>query len=66
MEINNALLIENGRNLALLINLQTAALNAQSVDLRDKAHAEQRLKSTFGESGGVDSALTGLLTQVVF
>ena len=51
LEVNNALLLENGRNLALLIDLQTAQLAAESVNLRDKAQSRQNIASVFGSTG---------------
>ena len=51
LEVNNALLLENGRNLALLIELQTVQLAAESVNLREKAHSQQSVASVFGATG---------------
>ena len=51
LEVNNALLLENGRNLALLIELQTAQLAAESVHLRDKSQSRQNTASIFGSTG---------------
>lgn len=51
LEVNNALLLENGRNLALLIELQTAQLAASGVELRQKARGQQTVAGLFGEAG---------------
>ena len=51
LEVNNALLLENGRNLALLIDLQTAQLAAESVNLRDKVQSRQTIANVFGATG---------------
>lgn len=51
LEVNNALLLENGRNLALLIELQTAQLASDSVYLRDKTKSRQKVASIFGSTG---------------
>jgi len=48
LEVNNALLIENGRNLALLIQLQTAQLNADNSLLRDTIEKEHFVSRIFG------------------
>lgn len=49
LEVNNALLIENGRNLALLIQLQTAQLNADNSLLRDNIEKEHFVSRIFGD-----------------
>jgi len=49
LEVNNALLIENGRNLALLIQLQTAQLNADNSLLRDSIEKEHFVSRIFGD-----------------
>ena len=51
LEVNNALLLENGRNLALLIELQTAQLAAEGVSLKEKAQLQQNTASVFGSTG---------------
>lgn len=51
LEVNNALLLENGRNLALLIELQTAQLAAESVKLKEKVQSQQSVASVFGAAG---------------
>ena len=51
LEVNNALLLENGRNLALLIELQTTQLAADGVLLREKAKGRQKVAALFGETG---------------
>ena len=51
LEINNALLLENGRNLAMIIDLQTAQLAAESVNLRDKVQSRQTIANVFGATG---------------
>ncbi|MEP1229521.1 MAG: hypothetical protein ABJG88_02480 [Litorimonas sp.] len=56
LDINNALLIENGRNLALLIHLQTAQLNNQSAQLRTQTRERETVSNIFGLRGtGPDS-----------
>ena len=56
LELNNAILIENGRNLALLIEMQTAALNAKAAELRETAREQQAIADTFG----VDDSFFGI------
>lgn len=51
LEVNNALLVENGRNLALLIHLQTAQLNSDSAFLRDMMQERQMTSGLFGKVG---------------
>ena len=51
LEVNNALLLENGRNLALLIELQSAQLSAESAQLRDQAKGKQVISSLFNKAG---------------
>lgn len=51
LDINNALLIENGRNLALLIHLQTAQLNNQSAQLRNNTRGRETVSNIFGLRG---------------
>jgi len=48
IEVNNALLIENGRNLALLIQLQTAQLNADASIIRENVRKEHIVPRLFG------------------
>ena len=61
LDINNALLLENGRNLALLIDLQTAQLDSQVVQLRKETQAKNAAAKTFGESNELGLlALEGL------
>lgn len=48
LEIMNALLVENGRNLATLIDLQTAALAADGAQLRKYLDQQQAVSSMFG------------------
>jgi len=54
LEVNNALLIENGRNLALLIQLQTAQLNADSSILRENIEKEHFVSRIFGDQADVN------------
>lgn len=58
MEVNNAILLENGRNLAMLIEMQTIGLNAQASQLREASHARQSVTNTFGVEG------SGLLNTI--
>lgn len=51
LEVNNALLLENGRNLTLLIELQTAQLAAESEGLREKVRSRQSVANVFGSTG---------------
>jgi len=61
LEINNAIQLENGRNLAMLINLETAQLNAQSVNLRQTAQTKQGKTDLFGSNALGIAALSGIL-----
>lgn len=51
LDINNALLIENGRNLALLIHLQTAQLSTNTAQLRNKTRERESTSNIFGLRG---------------
>ena len=51
LDINNALLIENGRNLALLIHLQAAQLNTNTAQLRNKTRDREATANIFGLRG---------------
>lgn len=67
LEVNNALLIENGRNLATLIDMQTIALNAQSAEMRMGAQQRQQTADLLGveNQGAVNTAVTTLTNSVV-
>jgi len=58
LRVQNAILLENGRNLALLIDLQTAQLNAQTVEMTNATIESQLPREMFG---GNDSGLQGAL-----
>lgn len=60
IEVNNALLIENGRNLALLIDLQMVRLNAEAVALRDNATSKNKSEESFGGTALGTVALAGI------
>jgi len=51
LDINNALLIENGRNLALLIHLQAAQLNTNTASLRNRTREREATSNIFGLRG---------------
>lgn len=50
LRVQNAILLENGRNLALLIDLQTAQLNAETAQLASLARSKNVPESMFGAS----------------
>jgi len=54
LDINNALLIENGRNLALLIKLQTAQLSADTALLREQTRSRESTSNIFGLRGATN------------
>jgi len=56
LRLQNAILLENGRNLALLIDLQTAQLNAQTVDIASTARSKNIPESMFGNSTALGKA----------
>lgn len=67
LRVQNAILLENGRNLALLIDLQTAALNATSVEVNQVASSTNETESMFGAGSGSilgDAALLALVEAV--
>ena len=61
MEVQNAILLENGRNLALLINLQTAQLNSDAAQLRKNARQSQIKRETFASTPASSLVLAALL-----
>jgi len=64
MQINNAIMLENGRNLALLIDLQTANLNNGAAILRKETKKRQITAETFGDTntglGTIQGVVVGL------
>ena len=54
LDINNALLIENGRNLALLIQLQAAQLSADTALLRAQTRSRESVSNIFGLRGATN------------
>lgn len=67
LRVQNAILLENGRNLALLIDLQTASLNAESMSVNQAASASNGTESMFGAGSGSvlgDAALLALVEAV--
>lgn len=66
LRVQNAILLENGRNLALLIDLQTAQLNAQTVELTNATVVSQLPREMFGgNDGGLQGALEGAAFQTL-
>ena len=62
MEVANAIMLENGRNLALLIDLETIRLNAEASSYRQAAQDAQQNARFFGASE--DSLVDTLFTAV--
>jgi len=65
LRIQNAILIENGRNLALLIDLQTAQLNSQTAEMTASAVAAQRSEEMFGGGSSLGSSASSELLQAL-
>jgi len=67
MRVQNAILLENGKNLALLIDLETANLNAQSISILESVERDNAPGYLFGVGSGSflgDAAFLALVEAV--
>jgi len=67
IRVQNAILLENGRNLALLIDLQTAQLNSQTVNMMESTADANAPGYMFGAGSGSelgDAAFAALIEAI--
>lgn len=65
MRIQNAILLENGRNLALLIDLQTAQLNSQTVTMMESATNANAPGYMFGAGASLGDAVFAGIVEAI-